>query len=120
MCREQPGVSTTQYSVQYLQSCLSYSLSYYFRSDVAIITLIILRLVQELYVQISVADTVHFFRIRIRICGLGFKNPDLIQVTQERPDLTGFGSGFYLDMCLMFSKINIFHGLFYNKSKHGI
>ena len=51
----------------------------------------------------SVADPVQFFRIRIR-------------VTQKRPDPTGSGS--YLDMFLMFSKINIFLWHFLTKSKH--
>ena len=41
------------------------------------------------------------FKIRIRI---------RIRVTQQRPDPTG--SGAYLDTFLMFSKINIFYGIF--------
>ena len=60
------------------------------------------------------ADPVHFFgswsadpvfKIRIRI-----------RVTPKRPDPTG--SGFYLDMFLMFFEINKFLLHFYTKSKH--
>ena len=46
------------------------------------------------------ADLVFKIRIRIRI---------QIRVTQKRPDSTGSGS--YLDMFLMFSKINIFYDI---------
>ena len=57
--------------------------------------------VRFLIASSSVADPVHFFpdpvfKIRIWI---------RIRVTQKRPDLTGSGSGSYLDMFLMFSKI---------------
>ena len=51
------------------------------------------------------ADSV--LKIRIRI-----------QVTPQRPDPTGSRSGSYLDMFLMFSKINTFLWPFYTKSKH--
>ena len=51
--------------------------------------------------MISVADPVHFLRIRL---------------TPKRPDPTGSGS--YLDIFLMFSKIYNFLWYFYTKSKH--
>ena len=54
----------------------------------------------------SVADPVHFIRIRIR--GSGFKNPDPGSGGPKRQDPTGSGSGSYLDMFLMLSKINNF------------
>ena len=48
--------------------------------------------IYNLLISTSVADPVHFFRIRIR-------------VTQKK-------TGSYLDMFLMFSKIYIFYGIF--------
>ena len=59
---------------------------------------------------ISVAVPVHFFsdpKPRIRFFKIRIIR---IRVTQKRQDPTGsgYGSGFYLDMFLMFSKINIF------------
>ena len=47
------------------------------------------------------SDPVHFFPIQIRIHGSGFQNPDLDQVDPKKT-----GSGSYLDMFFMFSKIN--------------
>ena len=69
-----------------------------------------------------------FFRIRIRGSGLKNPDPDPVDqkrpgpdpVDQKRPDPTGSGSGFYLDMFLMFSKINIFLWHFYTKSSQDI
>ena len=57
--------------------------------------------------KLSVAEPVHFFRIQIRIRGSGFKNTD--------PDPY---PTYYLDMLLMFSKINNFLWHFLTKSKH--
>ena len=56
----------------------------------------------------SVADPVHFFRIRIVKILIQIR----IQVTQKRPDPTGSGSGSYLDMFMMYSKINNFYDIF--------
>ena len=71
--------------------------------------LVVLFLEMNLLVESSVADLVHFFRIRI-------------QVTPKRPDPTasgsGSGSGSYIYKFLMFSKINKFLWDFYTKSKH--
>ena len=60
---------------------------------------------QVMVLQGSVADPVHFFRMRI--CGSGFINTD------PDPDPT-----WYLDMLLMFSKIKKFCIAFLTKSKH--
>ena len=63
------------------------------------------------FVKISVADPVHFFRIRIR--GSGFLNTD---PDPGEPKKTGSGS--YVEMFSMLSKIIIFVWLFLTKSKH--
>ena len=60
--------------------------------------------IQTKVVYTSVADPVYIFRIRIR--GPSFKNMD-----PDPGDPKKTGSGSYLEIFLMFSKINIFYGI---------
>ena len=59
----------------------------------------------------SVADPVHFFRIWIWIHGSGFQNPDPDPVDPKKTGSDRIRI-LYLDMFLMFSKINKFFTAF--------
>ena len=77
----------------------------------------------QIYASAKVNSNAAFFAVSPIFFGSRSADPVVkirirIRVAEKRPDPTGLGSGSYIDMVLMWSKINNFLWLFLSKSKH--